>query len=113
MFRYSWVEPDADRRSLARIAGQIVAHDLGLTPVPQIRFFDKDPNGSIFYKRDVVGFVAEDSRLIGIHIGLIPQATLVTICHECGIVGRISTVWRSGLSVFVSATVGSMNVAGQ
>jgi hypothetical protein len=82
MFRYSWVEPDADRRALARIAGHLVAHDLRLEPIPTIQFFDKDATGSIFYKHDVAGFIAEDGRLIGIHIGLIPQATFATIAHE-------------------------------
>jgi hypothetical protein len=85
MFRYSIVREDQDRASLAKIASQMIAHDLGLTPVPDVYFFEEDSRGLVYDERCLAGWCTKDrqhGQHVGIRMGLTAQATFEILCHE-------------------------------
>jgi hypothetical protein len=81
MYRYAIVKPDQDRASLVRIAAQMIAHDLELSPVPDVVFFQEDRRGLMYNERDLAGYSA-GGRRVGIRMGMNAAQTFETLTHE-------------------------------
>jgi hypothetical protein len=82
MHRYAVVTPDLERASLARIAAQMIARDLELSPVPEVFFFQEDRRGLIYNERNLAGYCAVGGQHVGIRMGMTAPETWGTLLHE-------------------------------